>query len=197
MSDKVDTYSVECNCGTCQTLRDSMAPSCGGCRYRHNEVVTLTANNEALKEKMEELEEQYDHLEDQYNQLHPERDRYYTALEEIRRNEGRCEHWPAGIKHDVPCRYLSEGYDGESLCSWCIATTAIKPPCGTCEGRGKVPKYHICPLCDGEIVTCKWTEKPEWVNGGWWTYGCKDCEESFAEEDNSILIPCPSCQGGE
>ena len=51
MSDKVDTYSVECNCGTCQALRDSVAPSCGGCRYRHNEVVTLTAENKLLRAK--------------------------------------------------------------------------------------------------------------------------------------------------
>ena len=54
MSDKVDTYSVECNCSTCQALRDSMAPSCGGCSYRHNEVVTLTAENEALKRERSE-----------------------------------------------------------------------------------------------------------------------------------------------
>ena len=54
MSDKVDTYSVECECGTCQMLRDSVAPSCGGCSYRHNEVVALTAENEALKRERAE-----------------------------------------------------------------------------------------------------------------------------------------------
>lgn len=39
--EKMETYSVKCECGTCQMLRDSVAPSCGGCRHRHNEVVDL------------------------------------------------------------------------------------------------------------------------------------------------------------
>ena len=74
-----------------------------------------------------------------------------------------------------------------------IATAAIKPTCGTCGGREKVSKYHICPLCDGEIVCCDWKVSLKATSGGWWVYSCGDCNDSFAEEDNSILIPCPDC----
>ncbi len=65
--------------------------------------------------------------------------------------------------------------------------------CVKCGGRGMVPKYHICPLCEGEIVSCEWKTKANVIAGGWWVYSCGNCDEIFAEEDNSILIPCPDC----
>ncbi len=78
------------------------------------------------------------------------------------------------------------------------ALAAMKAPkCGKCGGRGMVPKYHICPLCEGEIVSCEWKTKANVIAGGWWVYSCGNCDETFAEEDNSILISCPECDQGK
>ena len=51
--ERIDTYSVHCNCGTCLMLRDAVAPSCRGCRKRHDEVVTLKSR---LSDAMEVVE---------------------------------------------------------------------------------------------------------------------------------------------
>ncbi len=48
--ERMETYKVECNCGMCMALRDSMGQSCRGCGVRHNEVIDLTAERDQLVE---------------------------------------------------------------------------------------------------------------------------------------------------
>ena len=82
MSDKVKTYSDKCNCITCMSLRDSMGLGCSGCSYRHNEVVTLTAEVECWKvtagieaaiaeEQIQEVKSLLKKVEEAKNQLCP------------------------------------------------------------------------------------------------------------------------------
>ena len=65
----------------------------------------------------------------------------------------------------------------------------VSERCEECKGNGKIAKYVVCPLCDGEIVAVSQRKD------GWWSYGCGECEESFADPECNPIYPCAKCNG--